>query len=276
MADKVYPSAKPPAAAAANVNPTATANRPFPSAKSQLYRPPGYRPAPHRRRSHRSLCCACCLWITLVIFTILLLAAISGAAIYVVYRPQRPSFSISSLQISQFNLTSTTLTSNVNFNLTAKNPNKKLIFFYDPITVSLSTNDGVSIGDGALPAFQLGTKNTTVLTSTVAAVGESLDTTSGGQLQADAKSKSGLGLTVEFDTKISVKFGGVKTKKVKVRVTCEGIKAGLPTEEVVASPAPAPSPVATITRTVTVASPATVSGGKCKVDLRVKIWKWTW
>jgi len=114
------------------------------------------------------------------------------------------------------------------------------------------------------------------MTSVVTAVDESVDATSGGSLQSDLKNtKNGLNLMVELDTKISVKMGGVKTKKVKVRVRCSGIKAGLPTEKTVAvaSPAPAPASVAEVVRVVPAS--ATLSGSKCKVDMRIKIWKWT-
>ncbi|KAH7866429.1 hypothetical protein Vadar_020285 [Vaccinium darrowii] len=275
MTDRVYPANKPkttttPLPTTTN---TTTANRPFPT-KSQLYRPAGYRPQTPRR-SGRSRCCSCCLWTTLLIFLILLLAAISAAVIWVFYRPQRASFSVSSLQISQFNYTSNTLNTKFNLTIAANNPNKKLIFFYDPVTISLF-DDGVSVGSGSLPGFQLGTKNTTVMTSVVTAIDESVDATSGGSLQSDLKNtKSGLNLMVELDTKISVKMGSVKTKKVKVRVRCNGIKAGLPTEKTVAVASPAPAPAAVAEVVQVVPASATLSGSKCKVDLRIKIWKWT-
>ncbi|CAN0881651.1 hypothetical protein LINGRAHAP2_LOCUS14359 [Linum grandiflorum] len=50
-------------------------------------------------------------------------------------------------------------------------------------------------------------------------------------------------------------MGGVKTPKVAIRVACSGIKASPPTGK---------SPTS-----------GSVSGVECKVDLRVKIWKWT-
>ena len=54
-----------------------------------------------------------------------------------------------------------------------------------------------------------------------------------------------------MDTKVKIKMGGFKSSKVGVRVTCNGIQAGLPKGE---------SP--------TVAS---TSSSKCEVDLRIRI-----
>ncbi|KAK3018681.1 hypothetical protein RJ639_003112 [Escallonia herrerae] len=251
MTDRVYPSSKPATnGAAAGTNPS------FPATKAQLYNAtrPAYRPQPPPRR-RRSCCCSCCLWTTLFILLLLLLAAIAGAVLWVLYRPHRPSFSVSSLQISQLNLTSSSqLTTKFNLTLTARNPNKKIIFFYDPVAVSVYS-DGVDLGDGSLPSFTHGKKNTTTLRTTVQTTSQSVDSTTATALRSDLKNKSNLPLKIRLDTKVKVKVGGLKTKKVKVRIVCGGIKAAVPTGKAAAK--------------------ATTADAKCKVDLRIKIWKWT-
>ncbi|KAK6914750.1 Late embryogenesis abundant protein, LEA_2 subgroup [Dillenia turbinata] len=257
MAERVYPSAKP-NGTATTTTATATANgtATFPAAKSQFYRP-AYRPQPPpRRRYRRSCCCRFCLCTTLIVLFLLLIIGIAGVVFYVLYRPHRPDFSVSSLQISQFNLSSSSSQLNTSFNLTisAYNPNKKIVFFYKPISVSVFA-DGISVGNGNFPAFTHYQKNTTILRSVISSKGQSLDSSSASTLKSDLKTKNGLPLKIQLETRVKAKIGAVKTRKVGIRVTCDGIQASAPTGK----------------------SPATASKDnmKCSVDFRVKIWKWT-
>ncbi|CAN4089094.1 unnamed protein product [Withania somnifera] len=262
MADRVYPAAKPAAAAnGAVATPAAAvkggANPAFPANKAQLYNAtrPTYRPVPPPRRKHRrSCCCCCCLFITFFLVTIILLAAIAGAIFWVLYRPQRPSFSVSTLQVSQFNLNSTKLASKFNLTVIARNPNKKISFFYDPINISFHSDD-VDIGDGSLPAFEHDTKGIITLKTLVSSTGKNLDDSAISNLRSKLKNKNSLPLEIKLDTKVKVKVGSLKTKKVGIRVKCDGIKITLPSGK-------------TPTK-------GNTSNGKCKVDLRIKIWKWT-
>ncbi|KDP40769.1 hypothetical protein JCGZ_24768 [Jatropha curcas] len=260
MTDRVYPSTKPimngttaTATNATNGNPS------FPATKGQLYGAtrPAYRPQPQRKRSRRSCCCACCLWITMIVFALLLLAAIAGAVIYVIYRPHRPTFTVSALKVSSLNITSNShLITNINLNITAKNPNKKLVYIYNPITISVVTaKDDIFIGNGLLPSFAHGTKNTTLLKATITSSNVQLDDTSSSQLKQDLKTKNGLALKIKLETKVKVKMDSLKTPKVGIRVSCEGIKVTAPSGKT--------------------ATKASVSDAKCKVDVRIKIWKWT-
>lgn len=251
MADRVYPSGK------QNAN---GANPAFPATKSQLYGAtrPAYRPTPRRHSYRRSCCCSCCLWSTLTIILLVFLVAIAGAIVYFLYRPHRPSFTVSSLKITTLNLTSSsTLVTNINLNITARNPNKELVFYYNPISVSLLTDNGndIPIGNGSFPAFVHGTKNTTLLKTSIKGNGQALDDFSASKLSSDLKSKSGLPLKIQLDTKVKVKMGAIKSPKVRIRVSCNGIKATVPTG-----------------KTATAASTSNVN---CKVDWRIKIWKWT-
>uniref|UniRef100_A0A6N2NFH7 Late embryogenesis abundant protein LEA-2 subgroup domain-containing protein n=1 Tax=Salix viminalis TaxID=40686 RepID=A0A6N2NFH7_SALVM len=234
MSDKVFPSSKPAtngtAAAAASNPPNATAN------KSHLYNPtsrPPYRPQPqprrHRSRSGRNICCCFCFWTILTVLLLLLLAVITGAALYILYKPHRPTFTITSLRIHRLNLTASADSSvshiSTLFNLTiiSNNPNSHLSLDYEPFTVSaISDGNGVFLGNGSLPAFSL---------------------------------DGSVMLKIEMDTKVKMKMGGVKTKKVGIRVTCDGIEGSIPKGKT--------------------PSVAVTTKSKCEVDLRIKIWRWT-
>ncbi|GER45025.1 late embryogenesis abundant protein [Striga asiatica] len=261
MTDRVYPSTKPtanggpplPSAAAANGG----ANPAFPANKAQLYnagRLP-YRPQPPPRRRHtRSCCCCCCLWTTLLILLVLLLAAIAGAVFYILYRPHRPSFSVASLRLSRFNLTDTAITSAFNVTLVARNPNSKIAFSYEQISVRVLSGE-VDIADGAFPAFTHGKKNVTTLRTVISSsntpIGADTDTS---RLRSSVRSRN-LPIKIELDTKVIAKIGNIKTKKLEIRVSCDGFRVSIPNGRT--------------------ASVATISDVKCKVDPRIKIIRWT-
>ncbi|KAK8550414.1 hypothetical protein V6N13_118932 [Hibiscus sabdariffa] len=272
MSDKVFPSSKPTAMAAP---PAANGGAPGGvnaatnggTTKSNLYNPtsrPPYRPQPYHRRHRprRNYCCCCCFWTILIILILALLVAIAGSVFYVLYRPHRPSFTLASLRIHRLNLTTTADSSSSHlstlFNLTvsSKNPNSHLSFSYDPFVVScLSGNSDVFIGNGTLPAFVSNSKNETTFKGVVVTTSSDLDAETVNSLRPDLKNKNGISLKVEMDTKVRVKMGGLRSKKVGIRVSCDGVKGAVPKGKF--------------------PSVANVAGAKCKVDLRIKIWRWT-
>ncbi|KAJ7966428.1 Late embryogenesis abundant protein [Quillaja saponaria] len=268
MTDRVYPSSKPttngtngtapPPAVTAATNTSTAAN------KSHLNNPTRqpYRPQSQyhrRRRSNRSLCCCFCFWTILILLALALLASIVGAALYILYHPHRPQFSITNLRIAKLNLTispdsSSHLSSLFNLTLIAKNPNNHLIFYYDPFTVT-SLSNSVQIGNGSLPAFVSDKKNETSFRAIILSDSRDLDTDSVTSLRPDLKKTKGFPIKIQMDTRVKLKMEWLKLKKVGIRVTCEGIKGFVPKGK---------SP-----------SVASVSDTKCKVDLRIKIWKFT-
>ncbi|RAL43877.1 hypothetical protein DM860_014378 [Cuscuta australis] len=132
--DKVNPTPKPDAGGGVTPKP-----QPYSAAR------PVYRPQHPPRRHKRGCCCRCCLWTTFLIAVLLLLAAIAAAAFWVLYRPQRPTFAVNSLRLSQFNLTSAALSSKLEISISARNPNKKVVYVYDPVAIS-AFSDEVSGG----------------------------------------------------------------------------------------------------------------------------------
>ncbi|CAL5204856.1 unnamed protein product [Lathyrus oleraceus] len=257
------PTSKPAINGAATTNGNGNGNgNPLP-VKAQLYNPNRqvYRPQSQynrRRRSNRSLCCCCCFWTILTVLAAALLVAIVGAALYVLYHPHQPEFSITNLRIAKMNLKTSTdspshLTTLFNLTLIAKNPNNHLVFFYEPFIVT-AFSDSVQIGNGSLPAFDSGKNNQTSLRS-VLSDSQDLDTDSLTSLRSGLKKKKGFPVVIQMDTKVKMKMEWLKSKKVGIRVTCEGIRGTVPAGK---SPAV-----------------ASVINSECKVDLRIKIWKFS-
>ncbi|KAI9118046.1 hypothetical protein K1719_010378 [Acacia pycnantha] len=265
MADQPsFPASKPPnpngtaapAAANGSSNPGPVKSHLY-NPNRQVSRPQSYH---HRRqRSHcRFSCCCCCFWSILVLLALLLLAAIVGAALYVLYRPHRPQFSITNLRIAKMNLTTSPdspshLTTLLNLTLIAKNPNNHLVFFYGPFSVT-AFSDNVPIGNGSLPAFTSNQNNQTSLRA-VLSDAQDLDTDALTSLRSNLKKKKGFPVMIQMDTKVKLKMEWLKSKKVGIRVECDGIRGMVPSG-----------------KTPSVAS---VTDSECKVDLRIKIWKFS-
>ena len=106
-----------------------------------------------------------------------------------------------------------------------------------------------------MPAFVSNSQNETTFKAVVVTTSSDLDAETVNNLRPDLKKKNGILLKVKMDTRVTVKMDELKSKKVGIRVTCDGIKGVVPKGK---------SP-----------SVANVSGANCKVDLRIKIWKWT-
>ncbi|KAI3707216.1 hypothetical protein L6452_25535 [Arctium lappa] len=268
MTDRVYPSSNPNAA-------TKNPKLPPPPMKAQLYnqnRHP-YRPNPinyHRKRRHglRRCFCLCCFWSILIVILLLLLATISGCVLYLLYNPHRPTFTVASLKISQFNLTTATdgtthLTSQLNLTISTKNPNKKIVFYYDPVAIAC-LSEGTQIANGSFGnSFTSNPNNITILRSSLSSNSLLLETETVNQMRSDLKRKSGLPLKILLDTEATMKIESFKSKKIGIRIKCEGIHSLTP-KAVGGKSNSSSSSVA-----------ATVSNAKCEVDLRIKIWKLT-
>ncbi|KAM7259296.1 hypothetical protein ACFE04_015037 [Oxalis oulophora] len=263
MSDKVFPSAKP--ASNDTINPTATTTKNGSHLLNPTSRIP-YRPSQSRqghRRHSRSFCKVCCFWSFLVLLLLALLAAISGSILYLLYHPHRPEFTVNSLRISRLNLTVNSdssvshLSTLFNLTVTSKNPNSHITFKYDDFIITCTTsNSDVFIGNGSIPAFVSGNKNQTSFRTIISGDMSNIDVDSVTTLRSDMKKRNGVPLKLQIDTKVVVKIGEkIKSEKVAIRVTCEDIK-GI-----------APQGKST--------SVANVANALCKVDLRIKIWKFS-
>ncbi|KAK4375546.1 hypothetical protein RND71_006223 [Anisodus tanguticus] len=152
-----------------------------------------------------------------------------------------------------FNITTspddtTRLTTKFNVTLSTKNKNKKLIYTYDPIVLTLESTNHIGLANGEFQRFTSAPNNVTIIHSTLSIVSQVLDVDSVSTLKSDLKRKSGLPVRILLDTKVAVQMDKLKSNKVGIRVTCDGINGPIPKGE-----------------NPTVASIATA---KCKVDLR--------
>nr|XP_043607173.1 NDR1/HIN1-like protein 6 [Erigeron canadensis] len=276
MTDRVYPSTKPNGTTKTT---TTTTRLPPPPNKTQFQTPTNrhpHRPNPttnHRQSRRRSCFCLCFFWSTLIIVLLLLIATIAGCILYLLYHPRRPTFSITSLKISEFNLVpnnsddTTKLTSKLNLTVSTKNPNKKITFFYSPFTITcFSSDNSVLFANGSFKSpFVSKPDNITIIHSTLYGNSVLMDTEVVNKIRSDLKKKSGVPLKIVLDSEARVKIENiVRTKKVGIRIKCEGIHSLVPNNK-----------GGNYNKTSSKSVAANVSAAKCKLDLRIKIWKWT-
>ncbi|XP_042035289.1 NDR1/HIN1-like protein 13 [Salvia splendens] len=207
----------------------------------------------------RRCCCHLCFWSTLLLTLTLLAAAIAAAAFYALYHPHRPQFSLTSLKISAFNLSttpaddSTRLTAKINLTLSAKNPNKKFLFSYAPLSISVQSNS-ITLANNTYPAFNSSASAISLIHTATPPRTQLLDADSLNSINSDLK-RGGLPIRILLDTTVSVKMDKIKTKRFGIRVTCGGIDGIVPKGKTVI--------------------PAKTTDAECEVDLRIKILKWT-
>ncbi|KAI5001029.1 hypothetical protein ZWY2020_010988 [Hordeum vulgare] len=285
MGDRAYaPASKPvPVAAPRSANGTANGGgvgppRPPPMVPGRVPPPPMYRPKPmqqppRRRRSGRGWCCACCLWLTLVLVGLVFLGAIALGVFYVIYhgasdlrRDVAPSGGAERLGLRLRHL-------RIEFTVTARNPNEKIAFVYGDIGAAFAA-DGTDIRDGTVPGF-VHQVATTVIKGAASAAAATVDPVQAASL----RSKKSHAMSVEMDSKVGFQIGKFKSKRINVRVLCSGFSAGL------AKPAPSPAPIivaaapAPTRSKIRLSSSSSGGGGAATTDakckLRVKIWIWT-
>lgn len=276
----------------------------------KMYQRPIYRPQQGgaKRRRGRSCpfsCCCCFFWAVLVILLLAFIAAVVGGAFYLLYRPHRPAFTLSVARVSKLSLSSSatapTLTDAIDFTVTARNPNKKLVYFYDDFTVTAATAaNAVPLGEANVPGFAHEAGGISVINGTVSASALTVDPAAAS---SDIKKSGSFPITLDLETKAGVKVGGLKTKKIGIQVHCDDIKVTAPappplakkkklTKGTAAAPskspknstaadapskavADAPSPAAAADDAPPAAETATTVARVCQVRIRVKIWKWT-
>nr|KYP67632.1 hypothetical protein KK1_023976 [Cajanus cajan] len=164
---------------------------------------------------------------------VVLLAAIVSAALYVLYPPHRPEFSVTNLRIARMNLTTPSdspshLNTLFNLTLIAKNPNNHMVFFYDPFSVTVFSNP-VPVENGSVTAFSSG-KNYQMSLRAVLSGSQDLDIDSLSSVRSGLKMKKGFPVQIQTDTKVKMKMDSLKSKKVGIRVTCNGIRGTVPAD----------------------------------------------
>lgn len=194
--------------------------------KDQVYRVPppenAHRFERYTRRKPRQSRFRCCVCSFLAILTILCAAAaVSAAVLYLVYRPESPQFSVVAIAIRGVNASSQSpeISPAIGVTLRARNPNKKLGFYYGKQSSVKMFYSDVEICDGVMPPFYNAKNNATVFKT--ALKGPAIDLTATVKKELRAGEKTGkVPLRLTMRIPVRVKVGAVKTWTLAVRVRC--------------------------------------------------------
>lgn len=236
MAERVYPADSPPESGqfSGNFSSGEFPRKPAPPPstyviqvpKDQIYRIPPPENAHRlqylsRKKSNRS-CFRCCFCSFLAaIFILIVLAGISFAVLYLIYRPEAPKYSVEGFAVSGINLNSSSpISPQFNVTVRSRNGNGKIGVYYEKGSSVDVFYNGVDLCNGVLPAFYQPANNVTLVKT--ALTGSKIQLTSGmkKELRNEVIKK-----TVPFKLKIKapvkIKVGSVKTWTITVKVNCD-------------------------------------------------------
>ncbi|GAV71906.1 LEA_2 domain-containing protein [Cephalotus follicularis] len=175
-----------------------------------------------RRKSRRSPCCCCLCYLLSLIVSLIVLAAIAAAVFYLVVRPEAPKYSVDSIAIRGFNLTSSSSPISPEFDVTvtANNPNNKIgIYYVEKSSIDVSY-EGVQLCSGALPVFYQPPKNVTVFMAALKGSGIQLSSAVSTSL-LDDQTQGMVPFHVTLRAPVKIKVGSVKTWTITVKVDCD-------------------------------------------------------
>jgi len=172
-------------------------------------------PPPKRRCSCcRCLCCTICFLIAFVV-----IVAVACGVLYLVFRPKIPKYSVDSIQITNFTINPTDLSTNCQFavKIKARNPNKRIGIYYLDNSNLAVLYSGSELCTGSLPVFYQGHQNTTFLDVELTGTGAKLTSDMVTTLKAQTNQAS-IPLNLKADVPVKIKLGKLKLWKITVRV----------------------------------------------------------
>ncbi|KAH7560758.1 hypothetical protein ACOSP7_016891 [Xanthoceras sorbifolium] len=197
--------------------------------KDQIYRVPPpdnalrykHLSKPKKSRSSLANCCRCFFITLLVLF---LLLAVAAAIFYFVFRPESLNYTVDTLSIKSFNLSSSsssTISPVFDLSLSAHNPNNKLgIYYLKPSSVKLFYKD-LNLCNGVLPQFFQPRNNVTVFKTALKAA-SALELTTSVHNELVAAEKAGtVPFRVNVRAPVKFKVGSVKSWTINVKVRCD-------------------------------------------------------
>ncbi|RWW41804.1 hypothetical protein BHE74_00052689 [Ensete ventricosum] len=185
--------------------------------------PPEGKASPGKAYARRR---GCCFLVFAWLGALLLLLAVVADILILGFLPRVPRYSIEALSIASLNLSAASVSPAFDANVRAENPNKNVgIYYRDGSDVTVAY-DGVTLCTGAWPAFYQSPGNVTVF---VAALRGSAILLSSADRQALVTAETQRQVPLEIDVKVParIKFGGVTSWTITVKLKCDVTVTGL-------------------------------------------------
>ncbi|KAK4478861.1 hypothetical protein RD792_014366 [Penstemon davidsonii] len=172
-----------------------------------------------------SCCCGClmnclCTCVFQILCTILVVAAIIIAILIFVFRPNAVKFHATNATLTEFNLNNNTLHYNLAVNLTIRNPNRRIGFYYDVIEARASYQ-GQRFATTQLTPFFQGTKSTNNVTAEFR--GQNMILLGNREMSHyNGDRSSGMyDIEVKLYLRTRLRFWIVKSMRVKPKIECD-------------------------------------------------------
>ncbi|KAL6966771.1 hypothetical protein U1Q18_032564 [Sarracenia purpurea var. burkii] len=146
--------------------------------------------------------------------------------IWLILRPRIPDVQVDSVTLSNFNLSSSTVTGNWDVRFTVRNPNHKITLHYERIEASVFYKDE-SLSDTTVTPFVQGTKNQTAMRATFAAASAYLDKKFVDGINGDMTSRSSVIFNVRMLARVRFKAGWWRARERFLRVYCGDLTVGI-------------------------------------------------
>ncbi|KAF5743875.1 hypothetical protein HS088_TW08G00463 [Tripterygium wilfordii] len=177
----------------------------------------------HKGRANplRALCALLSIFI--------LLAGLTALTVWLVYRPQKPHFTVVAAAVYDLNVTSPPfISTSMQFTLVTRNPNKRVSIYYDKLTSYVSYKNQMITQPVLLPPLFHNKKSTVALSPVMGGPGVPVSSHVLNGLTMD-EANGVVGLRVVIQGKLRWKAGAIKTGRYGVYVKCDvwvGLKRG--------------------------------------------------
>ncbi|CAA2985978.1 NDR1/HIN1-like protein 13 [Olea europaea var. sylvestris] len=173
------------------------------------------------RRNKRSCCRRCCYFTLCLLLLLIVTVAIAAGVLYLVFRPEAPKYTITSVAIKGMNLTSVPFTSPVfDVSIRAENPNDKIGIYYSKNSVVNVFYNDVKLGDGVLPSFYQPKNNVTMFQTAL----KGSNIVLGGAVKTslrNGQNENRVPLVMRLKVHVKFKVGSMKTWEITIKVRCD-------------------------------------------------------
>ncbi|KAH7433679.1 hypothetical protein KP509_07G080900 [Ceratopteris richardii] len=192
-----------------------------------------------RRRRGCRWCRRCCCCVFGFVLTLVILIGVLVGVFFLVFHPKLPKYTVTNATLRRFELNNATsnsngspqgtvfLTAELDLTVQMKNPNKKIGIDYRSIHAAFFY-DSLDIGEGSIPGFYQGHKNTTDVNLVMMGRDIPLTPTFASELSRTLANDDSLTLHTRAIVRLRIKLGRWKLHTWKVRIKC-GLQISNPT-----------------------------------------------
>ncbi|KAF8111150.1 hypothetical protein N665_0076s0145 [Sinapis alba] len=143
----------------------------------------------------------------------------------IVVRPQLPDVYISSLSLSDFNVSNNHLTGNWDLGLRFQNPNSKMSLYYDSVSCAVYYGSD-SLSETRLQPFDQGTKDQTPINATLSVTGTYVERRVVDSIGKERAAKGSVEFHLKMISSVTFRYGVYRRRRY-VAVYCDDVAVGV-------------------------------------------------